>query len=108
MTAEDAFRGHNLHDAYKHLETLGVDKGVSVTTLKDSEGNVLTDPETVRIHAAWKEFFEVLLDCRRHLPEGVYEDLPVCPADTDFMGGNASHSLRGVLGFASSNQLQVS
>jgi hypothetical protein len=43
-----------LHDAYKHLKTLGVDKEVPVTTLKDSEGNVLTDPEAV--HGAWKEF----------------------------------------------------
>jgi hypothetical protein len=82
-TIEDAFRDHNLHDAYKHLKTLGVDKEVSVTTLKDSEGNVLTDPEAV--HGAWKEFFEVLLNCRRDITAGVYEDLPVCPADTDVM-----------------------
>ncbi len=80
---EDAFRDHNLHDAYKHLKTLGVDKEVPVTTLKDLGGNVLTAPEVV--HAAWKEFFEVLLNCRRDIPEGVYEDLPVCPADSDFM-----------------------
>ncbi len=80
---EDAFRDHNLHYAYKHLKTLGVDKEVPVTTLKDSEGNVLTDPEAV--HAAWKELFEVLLNCRRDILEGVYEELPVCPADSDFM-----------------------
>jgi hypothetical protein len=82
-TLEDACRDHNLHDAYKHLKTLGVDKEVPVTTLKDLEGNVLTAPEAV--HVAWKEFFEVLLNCRRDIQEGVYEDLPVCPADSDFM-----------------------
>jgi hypothetical protein len=37
-TIGDAFRDHISHDAYKHLKTLGVDKEVSVTTLKDSEG----------------------------------------------------------------------
>ncbi len=44
-----------------HLETLGADQEVSLTTIKDSEGNIITDPETT--HAAWKEFFEVLLEC---------------------------------------------
>jgi hypothetical protein len=33
-------------------------------------------------HAAWKEFFEVLLNFRRDIPEGVYEDLTVC-SNTD-------------------------
>jgi hypothetical protein len=63
-----------------HLKTLGADQEVLLTTIKDSEGNIITDPETT--HAAWKEFFEVLLNCRRDIPEGVYEDLPVC-SNTD-------------------------
>jgi hypothetical protein len=78
--AEEAFRDHKWHDAYKHLKTLGADQEFSLTTIKDSEGNIITDPETT--HAAWKEFFEALLNCRRNVPEGVYEDLPVC-SNTD-------------------------
>jgi hypothetical protein len=82
---EEAFRDHKWHDAYKHPKTLGADQEISLTTIKDSEGNVITDPETT--HAAWKEFFEVLLNRRRDIPEGVHEDLKYRP-----YGGDASHS----------------
>jgi hypothetical protein len=53
---EEAFREHKWHDAYKHLRTLGADQEVSLTTIKDSESNAITDPETT--HATCKEFFE--------------------------------------------------
>ncbi len=49
---EEAFRDHKWHDAYKYLKTLGADQEVSLTTIKDSEGHIITDPETT--HAAWK------------------------------------------------------
>jgi hypothetical protein len=59
---EEAFRDHKWHDAYKHLRNLGVDQKNSLTTIKGSEGNATPDPEST--HAGWKEFFEVLLNCR--------------------------------------------
>jgi hypothetical protein len=52
---EEAFRDHKWHDAYKHLKTLGADQEVPLTMIKDSDGNVVADPETT--YSAWKQFF---------------------------------------------------
>jgi hypothetical protein len=94
---EEGFRDYEWHDAYKHRKTLGPDQEVSLTTIKYSEGNIITDPETT--HAAWKEFFEVLLNCLRDIPEGEYEGLPAgnmriyCSMFIHRpYGGDASHS----------------
>ena len=74
---EEAFKEHKWHDAYKYLKALGAGQEASVNTIRGPDGNALTSPES--IHAAWKEFFELLLNCQREIPEGVYEGLPVHP-----------------------------
>jgi hypothetical protein len=68
------YRAHRAAGAHVAIAWMDRDGGI-----KEVE-DVITDPETT--HAAWKEFFEVLLNCRRDIPEGVYEDLPLC-SNTD-------------------------
>ncbi len=83
---EEAFKEHKWHDAYKYLKALGAGQEASVNTIKGPDGTALTSPEL--IHAAWKEFFELLLNCQREIPEGVYEGLPVHP-NTDPLAEHA-------------------
>jgi hypothetical protein len=91
MSAEEAYPGNELpkfvapikfmiekHQA-KSVMDYGSGKGKQYgpATVKGPDGKALTSPDS--IHAAWKEFFELLLNCQREIPEGVYEGLPVHP-----------------------------